>query len=881
MDTTLINKPIKIDVFQNGATWLRVDFHLHTNKDKEFQYDGNDVEYISTYIAKLIKEQVQVGVITNHNKFDKDEFKCLRKQAKKNDIWLIPGVELSVCDGANGIHCLIVFDESTWLNNGENYIEHFLVAAFEGICNRENENQRCKYSLEQLLQKLEEHQNQGRDSFVILAHVEDSRGFFEELDGGRIQQIARTELFHKFVLGLQKIRTYSKLETYRHWFATNLPACVEGSDCKNIEEVGKASIQNGREKKTYVKIGSFNFEALKYALMDYNHRVSDEQIISSNSYIKSIQFIGGKLDGQVIHFSPELNNFIGIRGSGKSSIIEILRYTLGINLSHSSADEVYKNNLISYILGSGGKVIVLIHNKKDEQVYRVEKIYGQKSYIFNNLTNEIKDCSIEAILDTPIYFGQKDLSNKQDDFESDLLQRLIGSRLREKDSEVQQLYLEISEIINETNKIKNLDYLKEETNKIIKDAEQNLAYFTAAGVEKKLKSQTLFEQDSLTISKQGEKILQYEKAIEDVITDFDGLFSNSLNGSEKSTDIFSQANIVLGDVYKTVSEMKMIHSKVKSLLEKFETLKCLIEEKRSEMAEEFAKIKREIHSDTLNPDTFITLNRVINTSKIKLTEIEKQIARKEELNLKLLAKLSELENLWHEQYQIKKQEIDKINRANGNLVLEIEYKGQRGKLYEELKNIFRGTNIREVTYQSIIENFIDFVAIHRDKEKFAHLFPSCSDAFMERYNSNMSELLTFRVEDKVTIKYKGKPLTQHSLGQRASALIVFLLAQKDNDVLIIDQPEDDLDNQTIYEEVIREIIKLKGQMQFIFATHNANIPVLGDSEHIVACSFEDNTKINMQMGSIDVPTIQKSIVNIMEGGKDAFNKRKYIYNIWK
>ena len=90
-----------------------------------------------------------------------------------------------------------------------------------------------------------------------------------------------------------------------------------------------------------------------------------------------------------------------------------------------------------------------------------------------------------------------------------------------------------------------------------------------------------------------------------------------------------------------------------------------------------------------------------------------------------------------------------------------------------------------------------------------------------------------------------------------------------------------MDNQTIYEEVIREIIKLKGQMQFIFATHNANIPVLGDSEHIVACSFDDSTKINMQMGSIDVPTIQKSIVNIMEGGKDAFNKRKYIYNIWK
>ena len=70
-------------------------------------------------------------------------------------------------------------------------------------------------------------------------------------------------------------------------------------------------------------------------------------------------------------------------------------------------------------------------------------------------------------------------------------------------------------------------------------------------------------------------------------------------------------------------------------------------------------------------------------------------------------------------------------------------------------------------------------------------------------------------------------------------------------------------------------------MQFIFATHNANIPVLGDSENVVSCSFEDGTAISLLEGTIDTPGIQKSIVDIMEGGKDAFDKRKYIYNIWK
>ena len=108
-----------------------------------------------------------------------------------------------------------------------------------------------------------------------------------------------------------------------------------------------------------------------------------------------------------------------------------------------------------------------------------------------------------------------------------------------------------------------------------------------------------------------------------------------------------------------------------------------------------------------------------------------------------------------------------------------------------------------------------------------------------------------------------------------------MLAQKDNDVLIIDQPEDDLDNQTIYDEVIKEILILKGKMQFIFATHNANIPVLGDSEKILSCSFEDSSSIALNAGTIDTPSIQKLIVDIMEGGKEAFNKRKYIYDIWK
>ncbi|MDR3246598.1 MAG: hypothetical protein LBT50_09230, partial [Prevotellaceae bacterium] len=78
-----------------------------------------------------------------------------------------------------------------------------------------------------------------------------------------------------------------------------------------------------------------------------------------------------------------------------------------------------------------------------------------------------------------------------------------------------------------------------------------------------------------------------------------------------------------------------------------------------------------------------------------------------------------------------------------------------------------------------------------------------------------------------------------------------------------------------------EIKRLKGQMQFIFATHNANIPVLGDSEMLVACQYVPDSKIEIETGSIDCRNIQEKVIRIMEGGKEAFDIRKNIYKIWE
>ena len=92
------------DHFEHGSKTVRADFHLHTKADKEFAYRRDEYSFCHDYVQRLADEDVSIGVITNHNKFDYDEFKAPRKSARKLGILLLPGVELSVNDGANGVH---------------------------------------------------------------------------------------------------------------------------------------------------------------------------------------------------------------------------------------------------------------------------------------------------------------------------------------------------------------------------------------------------------------------------------------------------------------------------------------------------------------------------------------------------------------------------------------------------------------------------------------------------------------------------------------------------------------------------------------------------------------------------------------------------------
>ena len=151
-------------MFENGSMILRFDCHLHTMQDKEFKYEGEQNSFVSEYVDKLCQENISVGVITNHNKFVYDEYKAIKKTAQKKDIIILPGVELSIKEGASSIHILMVFNPDEWLEGGNDFISRVIDSLFLDVSNPGDEN---KCTKDDFLNVIKKFNDQNKDYFII------------------------------------------------------------------------------------------------------------------------------------------------------------------------------------------------------------------------------------------------------------------------------------------------------------------------------------------------------------------------------------------------------------------------------------------------------------------------------------------------------------------------------------------------------------------------------------------------------------------------------------------------------------------------------------------------------------------------------------------
>ena len=203
-----------------------------------------------------------------------------------------------------------------------------------------------------------------------------------------------------------------------------------------------------------------------------------------------------------------------------------------------------------------------------------------------------------------------------------------------------------------------------------------------------------------------------------------------------------------------------------------------------------------------------------------------------------------------------------------------------GCVADLLTGLSSDSTIRQHEFESRLESLKQrFKSACAGQGGFGGHFNNYLERQFERSPDFLDKLLTWFPEDGLKVEYSRggdgrdfQSIAQASAGQRAAAMLAFLLAYG-NEPLILDQPEDDLDNHLIYDLVVRQIRENKLRRQIIVVTHNPNIVVNGDSEMLHALEFRQGQCVVEKSGSLQEKEMRERICEVMEGGREAFNRR--------
>jgi ABC-type lipoprotein export system ATPase subunit len=329
---------------------------------------------------------------------------------------------------------------------------------------------------------------------------------------------------------------------------------------------------------------------------------------------------------------------------------------------------------------------------------------------------------------------------------------------------------------------------------------------------------------------------------------------------------------------KTDIETQMYHKYLDDMKQWEETKREIIGEKKSNASIKY--YQDEI--DYLNSKLKIDLNQKCD-ERIKIIEsiyqvyidqadIYKEIYRPIEEKLKMVLKdIDELVifdvNINHIS-SFKKDILSYIDQRAAGFFQGVS----KGNI--ALDNLIKQTNFYEK--ESII-NFIQ--SIYNATNEESENIKSILGDKRGQYNDFIGSLKYLKIN--YVLKLGNKSLEQLSPGERGVVLLIFYLAlNKNNTPLIIDQPEDNLDNQSVYSKLVPCILEAKKNRQLIMVTHNPNIAIACDSEQIIFCNMDKQSDlISYESGSVENLNIKKRVVDILEGTEPAFDLRKNKYNI--
>jgi ABC-type cobalamin/Fe3+-siderophores transport system ATPase subunit len=253
--------------------------------------------------------------------------------------------------------------------------------------------------------------------------------------------------------------------------------------------------------------------------------------------------------------------------------------------------------------------------------------------------------------------------------------------------------------------------------------------------------------------------------------------------------------------------------------------------------------------------------------------------------------LERLEELARQKSRIVEQAALSLNKTlAGRVRLNVEPLADKTAALEWLKKLVQGANVSGAQLEKLLGHPTSTIAqaLKQDAAAVTALgvAPAVATKLLERFdNKTLREFEELETPDRISAEVNlgipgaetWKPVTAVSPGQRATALLALVLLSSD-EPLIIDQPEDDLDNQHIYEDIVRVLADVCQKRQVIVATHNANIPVLGDAELLVAVDADAQRSHVEALGGFENAMVASYARRVLEGGEDAFRARQRRYS---
>lgn len=704
-------------------------------------------------------------------------------------------------------------------------------------------------------------------------------------------------------------------------------ALLTFSDNPHEPKNSKHGLNGIGSRYTYIKMDETpSLEGLRQAFLLPSHRIVNDFVDATSVtekpefWIKSITITNTTLTGKIpfkVGFNPQLNTIIGGRGSGKSSILRFIRgvFNRTTNLANftdliKEHNEFYKTNEVK-----GTESIGVFNTTSTVEIEFIRKdfLYRVNASNIKSSTNQLIEIhKFDAGLWTEIedeeflnflefeQYSQKQIFEISKDPNA-LLDRIDLnveeiSQLKDKRQVAKENFLKSCSTIR-TYQVSLKSRLKLKTD--IEDSKKKLETLDKAGIKELMAEKKAFAEE--------EKLLNdYKEQIQLLVNQLDGL--KTAFEIEQPDDLgFSESNR---------EELKTILSEVKEALSikatEYETLITSITQIKTDLETKLTSSqwkqayttaktnydlkKAELEAEGVdNIDQYESISKEIEDKEEELLALD-VIKENESLELVERVKFQE------EFIQLSKDITDKrksfindnitddkinvkINPFRNQTSFELQIRKIIGKDtsfeedFKKLKELcFRGNveqKIKEVRREFRANFFDDNAEVVRGHFK---------NAVRDITDAGMDELELFIPEDEVVVEYKPenastfKSLSTASAGQRTTAILTFLLSFG-TIPLLLDQPEDDLDNRLVYDLIVDRLKVAKSSRQIIVVTHNANIPVNGDAEYIISMDSESPHTSILHSGTIEREEIKKEICDVMEGSEKAFKMRSDRYKI--